>query len=71
VSSACRSEDRSLKARPAPGYGAALLITVLSFVGLILVERGHEIVVGGWVFSTAGLFAIGRLAHLTQRDDDG
>jgi hypothetical protein len=52
-------------------YGTALLVTVLSFVGLFLVERGHEIVVVGWTFSTAGLFAIGRLAHLAQRDDDG
>jgi hypothetical protein len=49
-------------------YGAALLLTALSLIGLFLVERGHGTILGGWAFCTAGLFAIGRLAHLTRRD---
>jgi hypothetical protein len=50
-------------------YGTALVVTALSLVGLLLVDHGHGTVVGGWAFCTAGLFAVGRLAHLARRDD--
>lgn len=47
-------------------YGGGLLITMLSVVGLFVIERDHATVVGGWAFCTGLLFAIGRLAHLAQ-----
>lgn len=51
-------------------YGAALLLTALSLTGLLVADRGRDVVLVGWAFSTAGLFAMGRLAHLARRDDD-
>ena len=47
-------------------YGAALLITILSLIGLFVVDD-RTAVAGGWAFCVAGLFAVGRLAHLARR----
>ncbi len=49
-------------------YGGALLLTILSLVGLLLADSGHGTIIGGWAFCSALLFAIGRLAHLAQRE---
>jgi hypothetical protein len=62
--------NQVLRLVTAVSYGAALLLTALSVIGLLVVERGHGIVLGGWAFCTAGLFAVGRLAHLARRNDD-
>jgi hypothetical protein len=52
-------------------YGAALLLTWLTLLGLYAGGgRQFELLLGGWAFCTAGLFAIGRLAHLARRDDE-
>ena len=47
-------------------YGGALGVTLLSIVGLLVIDRGHASVLVGWAFCTALLFAIGRLADLAR-----
>lgn len=47
-------------------YGAAIAITLVSVVGLLVIDRGHGSVVAGWAFCTSLLFAIGRLADLAR-----
>jgi hypothetical protein len=47
------SNSRMLRLTVAACYGAALLITVLSLVGVFMVESGRGIVIGGWAFCTA------------------
>ena len=47
-------------------YGAAVGLTLISLVGIFMVERGHWAVIGGWAFSVALLFAVGRLADLAR-----
>ena len=53
----------------AVSYGGAALLTSVSLAGLLVVDRGHAIVLGGWAFCTAGLLAVGRLAHIARTDD--
>lgn len=50
-------------------YGAILLLTALTVIGVSIADTGHGAIVGGWAFCSAGLFAVGRLAHLARRDD--
>lgn len=50
-------------------YGAALVVTLLSFIGMFVLERGHLIVLAGWAFVTALFFALGRLADLARGNE--
>ena len=50
-------------------YGAIVLLTALTVVGLVVADGGYGTILGGWAFCSAGLFAGGRLAHLARRDD--
>jgi hypothetical protein len=47
-------------------YGAAMALTLISLVGIFIVDRGHWTVIAGWAFSVALLFAVGRLADLAR-----
>ena len=51
-------------------YGAVLLLTLLSMIGLIAAEDGRGTILAGWAVCSAAFFAIGRLAHLARREDE-